>query len=513
MSNFSINKQAFFSAEPTIQSTVDYLKIGVTDFAVLSENRSAIEDELNQLLKTLDKNDKDRKAFCLFSYYCCKLLQAYWEEDAYNNARLAKSYKKKAAELATRINNKKWLAKKYNDSFARALVKTIKQDLVSLLSTPLSTSDTRSSLGNTNLLRLVITFSRISVKQAILMAQNLGWISKLEQWSGRHINVGGMIDIINLPTPLFNVLSVGLFSSRLMITIGLIIKHTFFPNKKEASLPRLERLLHELSKRHYHLGNDIAWASVNALCNYASFFHISAPVANWLTAAFLIFDATMLVIDHQLEKEKYHLKKAQYKADIDHYLNLIKLESTTQAERSRYTEMVLVFTAQQAELDIQWGAASAYYQFNIAAALILMASFTAPLIFSASVAAVVGYTFCTIAIAMYLTGDDYRRYVNASLVLRECKENKHQTDLTKEIKEARDARRDFVIAMIKNTLAPLLMVTLFAVCWEAALVLTVLYMASMYTYNTYKKHKEKQKDNSADIDEDYSLESSTASCA
>jgi len=513
MSNFSIAKQNFFSAEPTIESTLQYLKQDESNFGFLSKNRSSIEDELNQLFKTLEKNDKERQAFWLFSYYCCKLLQAYWEEDAYNNARLAKSYKKKAAELAALINKKKWSEKQYNDSFGRALAKTIKQDLVALLSTPLSTSDTRSALGNTNLFRLVITFSRISVKQTILMAQNLGWITKLEQWSGHHINVGGMIDVINLPGPLFNVLSVGLFSSRLMISLGLTIKHTFFPNKVEASLPPLERFLNELSKRHYHLGNDIAWASVNALCNYASFFHISAPVANWLTAAFLIFDVTMLVIDHQLEKEKYLLKKAQYKADIDHYLRLIESDTTAQEERIRYAKMVSVFTDQQAELDIKWGATSAYYQFNIAAALILMASFTAPLIFSASIAAVVGYTFCTIAIAMYLTGDDYRRYVNASLVLREFKENKHQTDLTKEIKEVRDARRDFVIAMIKNTLAPLLMVTLFAVCWEAALVLTVLYMASMYTYNTYKKHKEKQKDHADDIDEDYSLEFSAPSPA
>ena len=64
-------------------------------------------------------------------------------------------------------------------------------------------------------------------------------------------------------------------------------------------------------------------------------------------------------------------------------------------------------------------------------------------------------------------------------------------ELSMAIKEARIARNDFILAMFKNTFMPLLIVTTFAVCWPAALVLTALYVGYESMNGYFKQSAEK----------------------
>ena len=488
--DFSVDRQGFFKSVKTLDEATKRATDADHDYQFIFKNRFLIEEEFRHLFAILEKNSKHRKEFWMYCYYCCTLLETYYSKEAYDKPDLAEEYADLCAKITDIINKKK--KTKEDVSFPRFLLNKIATDLVSLVSTPLHTSKMKSSLGMTNMYRLLLLFSRISIKQSLFMAEELKWLDKLDHLFGGHIDLEGMVSNINAPNDLFNVLSVGLFVARLIINLGLILKHRFAPNDKETLVARAERFWHELFKRHYHLGNDTAWPLVNLLCNYG---YLSAGAANWLTAGFLVFDVSMLVIDNYFAKQEYNLKKAQYIYDLNEYATLRDTPGISVDDRKTYQRQWDMLSEQLVQLDIQWQSTDAFFQFNIAAALLLMAGFTAPLILTASIAATVSYLLCTLAITMYLTGSDYRNYVKTSLIVQHLELSLVDAkNMTKELAAAKEARSEFIMGMVKSSTMPLLMVTVFAVCWEAALLLTVMYVGYNYFSDAWKKHKKNQLD-------------------
>jgi hypothetical protein len=293
-----------------------------------------------------------------------------------------------------------------------------------------------------------------------------------------------MVSKINATANVFNVLSVGVFVARFIINAGLLIKHTFFPTDEERALSAKARFYQELSLRHCQMLNDVVWGSINLLTNYSYFFHISAPVANGLTIGFLCFDAALLLYRHRLAEKEYLYKKAQYLGEKKNHEALMNGVSLSIEDMKNHQKHCNMLDEQLEELERHWKATSATFLFNVAAAVLLFCGFSASLLLG-SVAAPICFLICTIAVAMYLSDGVYKKYKEKSLLLQ--KQELDNGDTSHALLELQSARNDFIISMLKNIIVPMLIVTVFAVCWEAALLLTVIYVGYECTKGYFNK--------------------------
>lgn len=494
---FCTDKQGFYSNAKTIAEATKLANDH--DARFLSTNKLLIEKEFNQLFSALKKNSKDREEFLVYCHYCCVMMEKLYSTKPYENEGQVISYREKKDKLQYRVDKGKFPDDEAEDSFLHMLQKKLAASLGSLVSTPIHTTKIRDWLGFANIYRIHFVFCRLAVKQSLLLGRELQWLEKLDQLLGIHTDVDGMVSIINAPAGLFNALSVGLFTARLILNAGVLLKHTLSSSgeKGPSALSRTERFYNAfyMNQRNCVMLNDFVWGTVNGLSNYAAYFNISAPVAAWLTAGFLVFDVSLLVYRRSLAEKEYQLKRDQYEYEKGLYLSKLKLGTITAVEMKRY----IVLNEQIDQLDISWQSTSATYYFNIAAAALLMGGFSASLLLATPVAAAVCFSLCVIAVAMYLSADMYGKYVEKSEILKHAEWDELQTknreteptdahnNLAIALFNAQTARNDFITGMIKNTVMPILIVTTFAMSLPAALILTAAYIG--YEWSPKKKPK------------------------
>lgn len=242
----------------------------------------------------------------------------------------------------------------------------------------------------------------------------------------------------------------------------------------------IERFKFELYKRHCRMANDIVWATVNFLTNLNHISHIPAPITGYITAAFLWFDVGMALYKCQLAKKEYLTKKAQYEQEMEEYFHPEKhkhLKGLSESDRLMHIEML---KEQLYSLEVDWRTKESTFYFSAAAASLLMLGFTASMIVSPPVLAVGCFFVCTVAAAMYLSEGAYSEYCKKSLYLEHAKESGKNLKLAQ--KEYEIARNQFFFTIAKNTVVPIVLITTFAVCWQAALVLTAMYIGFELLY-------------------------------
>lgn len=244
-----------------------------------------------------------------------------------------------------------------------------------------------------------------------------------------------------------------------------------------------DRFKHELYKRHCNFANDLVWATVNFLTNFNQISKIPGPVTGYITAAFLVFDVCMILYKLNLAEEEYLTKKTQYLQEIADYLNLDRLKKLTPKQQMH----VDMLKEQYRVLEINWQTKEATFYFNAAAAALLMLGFTASILVAPAALVVGCYFVCTLAIAMYLSGDSYSKYKEKSLYLKQA--STMGENLPVALKEYEAARNDFFFTMTKNTIMPLVLISTFAICWPAAIALTVMYLG-YEVYHAYDQHSE-----------------------
>ncbi|WP_298624480.1 hypothetical protein [uncultured Legionella sp.] len=245
-----------------------------------------------------------------------------------------------------------------------------------------------------------------------------------------------------------------------------------------------DRFKHDLYKRHCNFANDLVWAVVNGLSNFNNLFHISGPVAGYLTAVFLTFDVCLTLYKCNLAKQEYLTKKSQYLSEIDDYNNPDMFKKMSAEQKLMHIDML---NKQLIELEINWKTKEATFYFIAAAAALLMMGFTTAILVSSPFVALAAFCVCTIAVAMYLSIGTYSTY-------KEKEYNYEQAQLTgKNLavthKEFDTARDDFIFTMAKNAIVPTVLISTFAICWPAAVVLTALYLGAEL-YHSSSKHSE-----------------------
>lgn len=162
----------------------------------------------------------------------------------------------------------------------------------------------------------------------------------------------------------------------------------------------------------------------------------------------------------------------------------MKYSGLKQSERD---EHILVLNRQLAELEVEWKTKKSSLCFAASAAGLLMLGFSAALLFTPPGMVVASFFVCTLAAAIYFTGDSYANYKQKQLRLDHMDFNPKERALA--LKEYQTARNDFIIKIIKNTFMPTLLIATFAICWPAAVALTVAYLG-YEIFSACNKHPE-----------------------
>ncbi|WP_419419721.1 hypothetical protein ACNVED_14675 [Legionella sp. D16C41] len=459
-------------------------------FKFLSDNKNLIEQEFKQLYAVLSKDKDKQEEFWLYCYYCCAMLEAYYLD--YRQPAKVEEYCKLRKQIASRLGGQSTsieTTQTKSAGFVKKLGEKVGSDLKEMTTSVAHASKLRGEIGLLNLYRLYWTFCRLTLTRSFQhLAKNTQLLELLSKWINRPIDVDNVVKQLEIPNEVLRFLSVGFFASRFIINAGTLIKHTFVPSDAEKEFTTWQRFTKELSKRHPEFLNDFVWGTVNALTNFNEFSHIPATTAGWITAGFLLFDVALLLWRRHLAEREYLLKKAEYKEELNHYENLL-INADNKNEILNLKKHCDLIKAQQQELELTWQASNATFLFNTAAAVLFAAGFSAAMVVGFPVLVPVAYAACTVAAAMYLSDSSYNQYKDKKLRFIQAQvDNAGEASLAIALKDYQDARNDFILTIAKNAVLPALTITMFAICWEAALVFTAVYM-TYKLYEAYEKHK------------------------
>jgi hypothetical protein len=374
-----------------------------------------------------------------------------------------------------RSYDKKELEETYNQQ-ANEILTHFQNNVVVLPSEGSATNRIKRKLGQVNLQRLAFTFGRLDAKESLKLASALKLLERLENF-GIHIDADNVAKLIDGPGAIFNALSVALFAFRFLINASMIIKHTLYPTIEEKELTCKERLYKELYDRHYHLLNDLAWMVANFICNYNAVCHISDAATGWITLGFLVFDLTLLLIELNITRARYEKMKSQYSKERAEYESRMSELDNQGEDFRKCQEHCKILDMQLEQLELEWEKNYATLSCDIAAALLLGCGWTAALLIASPIAIVVSYFVCSIAFALYISDGVYAKYIEKAFILQ-----KHEVVRANDIEALRDdknkALNDLIKSVAKNTIAPMLLVSIVAISWPAALLLSMAYIAN-----------------------------------
>ncbi|KTC96901.1 hypothetical protein [Legionella feeleii] len=489
---FARDKHGFLTSD--IDSTADarrWAEGGPDDkrrYKFLADNKTFIEQEFNQLYAALKKgaiaNDGAGKKFWLYCYSCSIMLKNYYEIHDGEGKPNAKKFADFAEVIRKRCENVEdaKIGPK-DEGFLKKLGEDIGASLKEMKATPFSISKIVSNVGFANVSRIYWTFCRLTMKNSLFLARELQWIEKLGNILGKEIDVEAIVHTWEKPNHIFRALSVGFFVGRMILNMGIALKHAIAPTSTdEEALTTWRRFTDELYDRRLTYLNDIVWATVNGLTNYNDYFGISNPVAGWATAAFLLFDVSLLLYRRELAKGAYLTKRAQYEEECIYHEQF--------PDQQEHAVALKILREQIKQLDNSWEIESSTYLFNATGALLLLMGFSASMLLTPAALIAGSYLVCTLGVAIYLSDGAYSNYKEKSVALRTAElENAGSKTIGLAQWEQKTASDNFYFTLGKNAVMPALFMTTMAISLPAALVMTATYM--VYSLgSSYHKHNQ-----------------------
>lgn len=482
-------------------------------YASVAKNYTLYERELEDLRSALgEQAEEDRRKFWLYSYYCCAMLQEYYR--IYGEKKKAKEYRQKAHGIKKALDHNIHTAPRVPADEAAAgsqgntpsFAAFVKNGFWEGIRGLRYTGEIRDWMGYLNLRRIYLVFFRLTLIEMFLKGSWTPLFNWIDTLLDKKTDLDYVIDIMQRPADLLTRLSVGIFAARFMLNAGIVLKHAWGTSeeKGETGLSLSERMWHEIDKRWAQLSNDAVWCLVNLGTGYPGLFPdwltsrftdfwtsvFSSPLdpsffGLCVTCIFLGFDIWLLLRRHDWASQEYLVKKAQYHIEQE-------------ACRGKDWVAYHVLEQQLEALELKWKVTSASYCFNIAAAFVLLAGFSASLMV-APVLVSYCYLVSAVGVAMYMSESKYSDYKEKSLLLEAHQLRPRrgtpqaENDYDKAKNDCYEAQDDFLGTMVINTCMPFVMVALIAACWQAALVLAVS-SAGYSIACAYSKAKEEKPD-------------------
>lgn len=500
---FTEYRGAFFNASnpASRRNTITAIDTSITNesYQFLARAHPLVEQEFKQLLDALQTNTHPL-VFWFFCYYCSGLLAAYYH--GYGKKEEAAKYQKECERIKRYLGLAAPLS-----PVARSLAKRIKESLTSgfngLFTAPFHSSLLRDLVTLSNIVRMQVAFSRVSVRQLVVLAKDIEALDKVLHTRSRQHQ---FIRRLDAPLGVLNSLSVALFAAHFFIELGTIVKHVFFPQEEERLLSWQQRLAKEVYKRHCGMINDLVWAIANTLTNFAPLFHISAPLAGWLLTGFLLFDVAFLFYRRHLGYTDYKLKKEQYDKELRQLERMMRADTPEGGCVDSVFERYRLLIHQQQQLEINWKTSQSFYACNLTAALLLLSGFTAAMLVSSAALLPVCFFVCALGVSLYIAAGHYSAYQEKRLRYQHAISLEQPTDKVDEARqEIKKARQAFIWSLLKSAVLPTFFMTLYVFCWPAAVALTALYVFYECTKSSFKPPLKEQTAPFLPVDEDPSL--------
>lgn len=349
---------------------------------------------------------------------------------------------------------------------------TFQQDLAKLADTPRHSSSIKAWLNFLHMNRLSLVFSRLTWKQFWSYAQQMQWLEAYERTTGTTVNT----QILDAPIEIFSVLSVSVLASRLLLNAGVALKHTFTQNEIEQSVDMHVRLWRELKKRHWVMVNDLVWASVNCLTNYALFFHL-VPIANYLLAGFLVFDAIWILYAIAGTEFTYAEKRNQYDFELAELEVALNVGNLSESDQSKLHYQIKLKKLQLEQLEIKRYENLGTYLFALAAALLIISGFSAAILISSPIMMPICFFLCSVSAAMYMSCGQFGAFIGEKKKIALDDERKTGTNLERcGTSSLNEKWNQFGISMLEKTFMPLLIVGTFTINLPLAVIITATYV-------------------------------------
>ncbi|HHF7344548.1 TPA: hypothetical protein ACPSKB_000954 [Legionella feeleii] len=435
--------------------------------------------------KTRWENDRQNEIVLMVDALCDLMIQYY--ESHFVQAKLDELKKKKREITIFRNNNP--LSDNQNDKnhtgsflsnsaidkfldFARSLISTAKlNDHLSRL------DDYRTYWNNChNLAHHVV----LSLQPALP-----DFIEGINRKLGNHYSTDDFLQILNKPNNFLSALSVGIYSSRFMINLVVMCKYTIQAHLgKQLSSEKV--FLDELEQRGFTMLNDIVWGTVNLLIYRQEMFRLSTAAIVNTVAVSLVFNVA-LVVTHWLFDATRHHQRIQ------------ELEKQTENLPADSQKMAII-KRQMDILQDEWDAQSAYYAFNFTAACCQAVGFGVIFLLFGSLS--LTYVFSMmLGSALYATANEFKQCTQANLAVQrellngqQVNDPTHRKLLTELTVERHNANAHFWKNLVYNTAGPTFIVTVTAISWPAALLITAAYLAYQSTHTNQQKRSETNED-------------------
>lgn len=446
---FRDNKQAFTKEDKRIME-ID---------ASQSDDGSTVNMDVDDPAPAKAKhkqNEEQLKSVAFMLYYFASVLQTHYE--AYVNKEKLIKYQTIIAEINSHLDGED----EDNLDVQRQLSFLIQKDAVTVgeetLAAITRTSKLRSTLDIINMQRIYWIFSHfvISAIQTLALQTHLQ-LKELDTLCDAFNNYNFSY--------VMNIISVALFSVRLLIDLAMIAKHVF--SSKENDLTRWSRFKFEANKRKYNIANNLVWGSVNFLTNFRDIPGFSELFTNQLIAYLLVFDVALLQLKHLSARKEY--KKNRLRLLSEHH----------QAIKDNDPEREQLIAHQIKALKDQWEITNDTYWFDTVAAALLLVSFAITLAAIPPAGVVACYLVGTLAVAMYLSEKDFKTYREAKQKwTAACQSDSgvSTADTLQLENEYKQARNALIKSVIEKTVMPTIILLTFAANIPAGAALLAIYM-------------------------------------
>lgn len=481
-------------------------------YAELFRSQKLLNTELETLVPLLSSlKELDREPFLLYAYYCGCMLESFYL--TYGDSSKAEKIKQIKLRLEI-LAGKKKPEPRVDKTHLEEILDNLTDYLLDLAKTPFHLHKIKDKISWANLYRIYYLFNLFSIKEGLLLVKDLQAMIKGFKAS---FDIDQVFDLMQKPAPVTNVLSIALFLMRFLINAANVIRRFLKPNGLNQDASKLamlspkdkispwESLAYEAREVALVSINDLFWPSVNGITNYASIFRIPLAYVGWILVPALGFDVGMLSARIMITIRQYNAKLREYE-NARTQVDIAFTQEGDEKKKRFYKQQRDLLDKQIKIIELEKKTMVSTYAIMTLGASLLMAGFTGSLLVHPPALLLVCFLVCIAGIAIYMSEGAIKNLFQTLYELEQAQDDvraqghtlgfyksegkqlsPEQIRLMAKQKAYTAARNDLIFTMVKNTVVPALIIGTFIVCWQAALVMTAIYLGFEVLHYLNKK--------------------------
>ncbi|MDF1757280.1 MAG: hypothetical protein P1U74_03170 [Legionellaceae bacterium] len=333
----------------------------------------------------------------------------------------------------------------------------ILKDLQFLSSMIFHTSMMQKFLNQMNRYRVIAIFSRFTWINIWSMVDRLGYLDKNSNLDGFHIDQESLKNLGFV----FGLYSIAIYGLRVLMVLGLVFRHVFIPSEAEQCRNILERLWLEIKKHGGYFVNDSAKVIISIMITFPEFCHILGSQVPYLTGLLLLLDLVKWICHFVDEYVTYNQAKSRITSSM---------ESLSGDDKSIQKLLLTQLEIQHKENITKLG-------LKVAFNALMLTSFIIAVTLMPYAAVPFVFMFALLCRAIDINADKFAAYLRA-------RDESFDSGAALEKDSIKDEKlNSFLISSVKTFVIPLVLMGLFVISWQLALVAAAVYLGIEYAHS------------------------------